>query len=239
MPKRWRDDSPNFEFALELLHERRRLVATSEEGALSYRRISRLSLVPFETLWNWDHTDMSPSARHDRALAHAWNRLITPFQELELAGWVFYSSLHGFNTSTSAAALFAFNRFKKDIDSDWLVDFKQRQHISDQDVHYANRAEFDSATFERVVQLLQDVRALNIPPERIYCIDKMYVKDEPSSTHQMGPVGMYAFALSGPPFEWLILSQGPFAKTRATERACCGHPVHRLDWLGTSRSALR
>lgn len=182
--------------AVELLSARRREEASDQPLHLSYARIARLVHVHSpQTIWNWDHQDMSERARELRAQSHAWNRLLQPQAELELGGFAFYHAIHGFKVDTANVCLYSLNRFHVELVPDWVSDWLVRAHLCWHDLKYSNRAEWTEGTIALVAAKISEIRSLHLPPHHLYAIDKMYINDQATAARGIGPSGLFGTSL--------------------------------------------
>jgi hypothetical protein len=181
--------------ALRLLQYRQRLLDEHRE-APSYRSIAQDTGFPTTTLFDWDHKDMSPEAveeRHQRQGAHP---LLKRWQQLEVLGYIFYRHIHLKNTAVARVKRYILRRFGVEVDHPWMTRFMKHAHISSQHVISAKIEELSEERIEEFVRTLSEWRTLHVNPAQIATIDKIYLKDTPTASTQLAPIGLFT---SSPP----------------------------------------
>lgn len=158
----------------------------------SLRDIEKMTGIPHQTLSVWARLDMSVPARAERRMASAHNRLLSVKKERILAGFVFYASLLGYNTSTARVQVVASRLFNVYLPDYWFPRWKKTYHLSSQRIRRITSAEFDESKFKAGMNLIKKIRSLALNPSQLYAIDKKMIKVKRGSGLQIAPAGLCA-----------------------------------------------
>ncbi len=176
--------------ALLLLKDRRDDM-TQGRNALSYRQISNIAHIPKSDLFFWDHQDMSPQAQNLRAEAHAWNRFLIFECRYEVGGFIIYRNITLRDTSTETIQEYIWRRFGFRAHPSYVSGLRMFCHLTKKKVIKFLRGRLSHSLIESAIHKLEEFRKLDISPENIVCVDKIYFSDTPTKSIQTGMQGMY------------------------------------------------
>ncbi len=186
-PEMYRPDRAK---ALLLLKDRRDDM-THGRNALSYRQISNITHIPKSDLFFWDHQDMSPQAQNLRAEAHAWNRFLIFECRYEVGGFIIYRNITLRDTSTETIQEYIWRRFGFRAHPSYVSGLRMFCHLTKKKVIKVLRGRLSHSLIESAIHKLEEFRKLDISPENIVCVDKIYFSDTPTKSIQTGMQGMY------------------------------------------------
>ena len=170
---------------------------SGHDSDLSYQKIAvKYKIHSKETVSEWhkyaQSGEMSEEAQKSRDHSKGWNRLLTLGEELDAGGWVVLNDIIlRKDTSIQTFSGYLSARYGIRVTPSLLHDLKERQHISLQKAVHASSGEFDKNSFEQAVKVLEWIHALDLPPNRIYALDKTRFADRSSSTYQLSVIGRY------------------------------------------------
>jgi len=131
-----------------------------------------LKLKSRSTLHRWSNMSMSRSSRKERLEGRRSRALLSPSNELILAGYIVYRDVRRRSTASQVIKRFSLQCFKLNINPPWLSRFVRRHSMSYKSVVHAGASEFLAYKRESAVKFLDYVRSLNKTPRQIWVFDK-------------------------------------------------------------------
>lgn len=154
----------------------------------SYARVAEVFGVSHQTVWNWDHSDMSETAVVERTDNKGWNCLLSDLECLILWGSVVYHSVFRRPTTLNSISTFGWDEFGVDIGDHWIREHLREAGFSLHLVKQSVLAETDPSLFDEAVE--QHVRiAESYEPTRLYSVDISRHYDQPKSPTEVGLIG--------------------------------------------------
>lgn len=147
-----------------------------------------------ETIRLWRRQDMSWHARRARiASRNSWRRILSSEQELIMAGRIIYLDVLRRDSSTLSIRRSLQSLFvpPQRIHASYISRFLKRQHLSMRYAVLTHAAERHPSKFDELVQYLDEIRAMNIPPDRIINIDATSVYSDARFVKQAGIRGRF------------------------------------------------
>jgi len=172
------------DYCLSLRHPRSRGVSK-----MSYRQVAQVSGHTASSIWRWDHTDMTPTARSARSANHGHRRLLPREKEAVVAGWIVWRSFNFFSTTSLHLRAFLYSAFGIKAKWPWISKFARRNHLSWRRPERAPATVRKVATWKMAIGFLSDIHDLHLPLERIFSLDKTSLYTEPLPMAQLGPKG--------------------------------------------------